>query len=47
MKLRRQKAKLDNQQPGPDQTLDGYVNYLLDTEKAARQGYYSTGDRDE
>ena len=43
MKLRRQKAILDNQQSEcPDLTIDSYINYLLDTEEAARNGYYDT-----
>lgn len=41
MKLRRQKAALDDMQADcPDHTTDGYVNYLLDTERAVREGYY-------
>ena len=42
MKLRRQKAYIDNEQSAcPDHTIDSYVNYLLDTERAARNGRVS------
>ena len=53
MRLRSQKAHLDNQQDAPDHTLSGYISYLLDTEEAARNGYYEhtktdqSGDGDE
>lgn len=41
MRLRRIKAKRSNEQPDcPDLTMSLFLNYLLDTEQAARDGYY-------
>jgi len=41
-RLREARGRLDAEQPGvPKPSMDLFVNYLLDTEEAARDGYYT------